>query len=77
MLQHAPPTRTSHFLHSQSSKSGRDDCFFQCVGHLCKAKRIMKNQRNMISQEYSKPLVTSPKEMEIQEVPDKVFKHKT
>ena len=43
--------------------------------YLFKAKGIMKNQRNMTpSKEYSKPPVTGPKEMEIQEFLDREFK---
>lgn len=43
--------------------------------HLYKAIGVMKNQGNMTpSKEYSEFPVTSPKEMEIQEFPDKEFK---
>lgn len=58
---------------SQSIKSGRGDSFSNFIDTY--ATGIMKNQGNMTpSKEHSKFPVNDPKEMEIQELPDKESK---
>lgn len=72
------PTGKSHLLPKSVQQVWKRWLLLQECRTSMQGYRIMKNQRNMTpALGYSKPLVTGPNEMEIQEFPDKVFKHKT
>lgn len=72
--QHAPPCphpQVNAFSYpSQSTKSRRGHCCFKCKGNCARPQGLWRIRKILCHQ--STPPVTGPKEMEIQELPDRI-----